>query len=220
MKYYPINLDVKNKTCLVVGGGGVGTRKVRTLLDCGANVTVVSLTVSPELKALADAGPLTLHQRAYQSQDLSGAFLVIGATDNETLNRQIHADAEARNMLCNIADRPKSCNFILPSVLQQGDLVLTISTSGKSPAYAKHLRRTLEGLFGPEHALFLQLMGKIREKLLAEAHEPEFHKPIFEKLIAADLVDNIRQNDISQINTCLKNILGDGYVYERLMAPE
>ena len=218
MKYYPINLDICNKTCVVVGGGTVGTRKVETLLNCGAKVTVISPEITPRLQTLLNENKIKIKKRAYESLDLSDAFLVIGATDNEQLNRQIHGDAEKRNMLCNIADRPKSCNFILPSIIQRGDLVFTISTSGKSPAYAKHLRQTLEGLFGEEHAVFLRLMGKIREKLLKEDHEPEFHKPIFEKLIADDLVEKIKQNDIIAINTCLKKILGDGYDFETLIA--
>ena len=218
MKYYPINLDVCKKPCVVVGGGGVGTRKVETLLACGANVTVISPDITPRLQTLSDQHKIEIKKRAYDSLDLSDAFLVIGATDNEQLNQQIHADAEKRHMLCNIADRPKSCNFILPSIIQRGDLVLTISTSGRSPAYAKKLRQTLEELFGEEHAVFLTLMGNIREKLLKEAHEPEFHKPIFEKLIDADLVEKIKHNDITAINICLKTILGDGYDFETLIA--
>ena len=218
MKYYPVNLDVRNKNCVVVGGGAVGTRKVTTLLDCGARVTVISPEITPRLQALFDEKRIEIQKRAYQRSDLSDTFLVIGATDDEALNRQIHADAEKQNMLCNIADRPKSCNFILPSIIQRGDLVVTVSTSGKSPAYAKKMRQDLEGLFGEEHALFLQLMGSIREKLLKEDHEPEFHKPIFEKLIHSGLVKKIKHNDIAGINACLRDILGSGYAFEALMA--
>ena len=114
MRYYPIHLDIQNRNCLVVGGGGVGTRKVITLLNCGAKVIVVSPEISEQLRNLAASPSLTLKQRPYQSDDLAGMFLVIGATDNETLNRQISRDAEDRNTLCNIADRPEICNFILP----------------------------------------------------------------------------------------------------------
>ena len=115
MKYYPVHLDINNRNCLVVGGGGVGTRKVKTLLDCGARVTLVSPEISPQLRDLAASGDIILKKRSYQSDDLSNMFLVIGATDDEKLNKQISSDADRLNTLCNIADRPEVCNFILPS---------------------------------------------------------------------------------------------------------
>ena len=127
-------------------------------------------------------------------------LLVIGATDDEDLNHRISRDAAERSLLCNIADRPTVCNFILPAVIQRGDLVITVSTSGRSPAFAKKLRRDLEDRFGEEYAEFLNLMGAIRAKLLAEAHAPEAHKPLFEKLIEADLLELVRCRDIARID--------------------
>ena len=217
MRYYPVNLDIENRACLVVGGGGVGTRKVKTLVDCGAVVTVVSPEVSARLGKMAAAGLITLEKRAYRPGDLEGKFLVIGATDDEALNRRIHADAESLNTLCNIADRPEICNFILPAIVHRGDLVLAVSTSGKSPAYAKQLRKDLENQFGEEYESFLRLMGAIRERLLSEAHAPEAHKPLFEKLIAAGLLELIKADRTEQIDALLGEVLGDGYRYRELV---
>ena len=208
MKYYPAFLDVNNRHCLVVGGGAVGTRKVRTLLSCGARVTVISTAFTPELEELSRSGRVVLKTGPYQSRDLEGVFLVIGATDDEALNRRVSRDAERRNMLCNIADRPEACNFILPAIVQRGDLVIAVSTSGKSPAFAKHLRRRLEKEFGPEYARFLALMGAVRKRLLAAEHAPEAHKPLFEALIDQGLVDLIRQGDEEKIDALLRDILG------------
>jgi len=220
MRYYPINLDIKNRNVLVVGGGGVGSRKVKTLLSCGARVTVVSREVSAQLQALAASGEIRLEQRSYQSDDLDGMFLVIGATNDEKLNRQISSDAEQLNTLCNIADRPEVCNFILPSIVHRDDLVITISTSGKSPALAKKLRKDLEKQFGEEYGKLLRLMGTIRKKLLRQAHEPEAHKPIFEQLINSDLIGMIQENKLEDINALLFDILGEGYKFEELMKKE
>ena len=217
MKYYPINLDINNRDVLVVGGGGVGTRKVKTLLVCGARVTVVSGEVSDQLQELAASGKIRLEQRSYRSDDLGGMFLVIGATNDEKLNRLISSDAEKLNTLCNIADRPEVCNFILPSIVQRDDLVITISTSGKSPALAKKLRKALEEQFGEEYGELLKLMGAIRKKLLRQAHEPEAHKPLFEKLINSDLIGMIQANKTEEINALLFDILGAGYKFEELM---
>ena len=217
MRYYPVHLDIQNRNCLVVGGGAVGTRKVATLLDCGANVMVISPVVSHQLRDFAKSGLIKLRQRPYQSGDLDGMFLVIGATDDEGLNRRISSDAEHRNTLCNIADRPEVCNFILPSIVQRDDLVITISTSGKSPALAKKLRKTLEKQFGKEYGISLKLMGAIRKKLLSQAHQPEAHKPLFEKLLAADLIALIREGKTAEIDALLFEILGEGYNFEKLM---
>ena len=132
MRYYPVHLDIQNRNCLVVGGGSGGTRKVITLLDCGAKVTVISPVVAPQLQDFAASGRIKLKERRYQSGDLDDMFLVIGATDDQELNRQISNDADHLNTLCNIADRPEVCNFILPSIVQRDDLVITISTSSSN----------------------------------------------------------------------------------------
>ena len=217
MRYYPICLDIRNRSCLVVGGGSVGTRKVKTLLDCGARVTVVSPDISEALVELARHEQVKLMQRTYHAGDLKGMFLVVGATDDEQLNRQISRDAEKLNVLCNIADRPEICNFILPSIVHRGDLTISISTSGKSPAMAKRLRKELEMQFGEEYAVFFRLMGAIRKKLLGGRHEPEAHKPVFEQLINNGLLDLICNDRKEDINTLLYNVLGEGYRYESLM---
>jgi len=217
MRYYPVHLDIQNRNCLVVGGGAVGTRKVLTLLQCGARVTVVSPIISDRLRELAATGTLTLYKRPYQTGDLDGMFLVIGATNDEALNRRISSDAEGINTLCNIADRPEICNFILPSIVRRDDLVITISTSGRSPALAKKLRQILENQFGEEYADFLRLMGAIRKKLLNRSHEPEAHKYLFEQLINSDLIALIRGKKIDDINALLIDILGQGYRYDELM---
>jgi precorrin-2 dehydrogenase/sirohydrochlorin ferrochelatase len=217
MRYYPAFLDIKNRRCLVVGGGGVATRKVVTLLACGAEVIVVSPRISDGLKEMIAESQIAYLQRTYDDEDLRDVFLVIGATDDEEENRRIHHDAEQRGCLCNIADQPHLCNFILPSVINQGDLTIAISTSGKSPAFAKHLRRRLQDQFGPEYATLLTLMGAIRNRLLKEAHAPEAHKPLFEQLIAGGLLEKIRSGNPGEIDMLLVSVLGPGFQYDQLM---
>lgn len=217
MKYYPVNLDIRNRKCLVVGGGAVGTRKVMTLLDCGAKVTVVSTDVAEKLQELSDSDIIKLEKRPFQISDLDEMFLVIGATDNQEINKEIHSEAERLGILCNIADRPEDCNFILPAIVNRGDLIIAISTSGKSPAFAKKMRKDLEKKFGTEYAEFLKLMGEIRNKLLSEDHEPEAHKHLFEQLIKRDLVKMIKERQTENIDSLLFEILGEGYIFDELM---
>ena len=214
MKYYPVNLDIRHRSCLVVGGGAVGTRKVKTLLDCGAAVTVVSPEVTNPLSVLAGENRISLKQRPYQASDLDGVFLVIGATDNKALNHAIHDDARKQGKLCNIADQPDLCNFILPSIIERGDLIIAISTSGKSPAFARRLRKQLEAQFGPEYAGFLKLMGAVRNILLERTRAPEAHRRVFESLIDQGLLECIRDDDKARIDTMLISVLGPGYGYD------
>ena len=217
MRYYPVNLDVKNRSCLVVGGGRVGTRKVKTLRECGAQVTVISPAVTPELAEMAKHKQIIWLTRDYRSSDLNHTFLVIGATDDQALNQQIHRDAENAQRLCNIADQPDLCNFILPAFIRQGDLMIAVSTAGKSPAFAKHLRRQLEKQYGPEYGHFLTLMGAIRKRLLTQAHAPEAHKPLFEQLIDSGLLEKIKADDQQGVDGLLAQILGPEFVYQELM---
>jgi len=217
MRYYPINLDINGHTCLVVGGGPVGLRKVTTLLECGARVTVVSPEVESRIEQLAEEGRIRLERRAYTTSDLDGKFLVIGATDDNALNRKISWDAGRKKMLCNIADVPDACNFILPSIVHRGDLIIAISTSGSSPAMAKKLRRELEIQYGEEYGDLLSFMQAVRRRLLSQAHAPEAHKPLFEKLLDGDLVTLIRKRDVSRINALLADVLGEGYDFDELM---
>ena len=217
MRYYPVNLDIKDRNCLVVGGGTVGRRKVLTLMDGGANVTVVSPEVDKKLLALASAGLITIRNRPYQASDIDGVFLVIGATNNEALNLQIKKDADRQNKLCNIVDQPEACNFILPSVVNRGDLIIAISTSGKSPAFAKRLREDLGKVYGPEYAAFLRLMGAIRGRLLRREHSPETRRHIFEALIEKNLLELVKRNDAEKINALLSGTIGNDYTFESLM---
>lgn len=218
MRYYPIQLDLQGRRCLVVGGGAVGTRKAGTLHACGAEVVVVSPEATAELAAWAAAGRVQWHRRAYDDTDLEGVFLAVGATDDELLNRRLSAEARRRGVLCNIADRPELCDFILPALVQRGDLVITVSTSGKSPALAKRLRRELEQRYGEEYAVLLRLMGAVRRRLLAQAHAPEEHRRQFETLLDDGLLEHLRKGDLAGADRVLEAVLGPGWKAEELLA--
>ena len=204
----------------MVGGGAVGRRKVITLVACGAKVTVVAPEADGKLLDLAAAGMIELRKKTYQSADLDGMFLVIGTTDDEQLNLQIKTDADRQGKLCNIADRPEACHFILPAVVERGDLVIAISTSGKSPAVAKKIRKDLETTFGPEYTEFLKLMGAIRRKLLGRKHAPEEHRQLFEGLIDKGLVHMIKDCNRNGIDTLLYETFGKGYAFDALIHEE
>jgi precorrin-2 dehydrogenase / sirohydrochlorin ferrochelatase len=215
--FYPINLDLRGRRCLVVGGGSVGARKARTLVDCGAAVLVVSPETDSAMEALAEAGGVTLKRRPYRSSDLAGVFLAFAATDNPDANRRVGEDARRRSVLCNIADRPEDGDFILPARVIQGDLLITVSTSGQSPALAKKLRKELQDQFGPEYAAGLRLLGAVRKRLLASGHDPETHKHLFRRLIRDGMIQHLREHRIHAVDRLLRDALGPEYTSENLL---
>lgn len=217
MRYYPVGLNIQDRNCLVVGGGKVGARKAATLKRCGARVTVVSPCFDGALWDRLN-GKVELVPRKYQSQDLRGVFLVIGATDNRQLNRTIGEQAKRENILFNGADLPEMSDFILPAVVERGDLTIAVSTSGNSPAFAKKIKHGLEESFGQEYELFLTLMGRIRQTLLAQDHNPERHRKIFKQLTDGRLFDLMGKNDQDQkeVKCLLVDILGNRQMVETL----
>jgi precorrin-2 dehydrogenase/sirohydrochlorin ferrochelatase len=217
MKYYPVFLDVKDKRCLVVGGGAVGARKAATLEKCGARVVVVSERFSERFDDL-ETKNIRLENRKYDRDDVADMFLVFAATDDAGLNARIKKDAAALNILCNVADAPDESEFILPSIVERGDLLVAVSTCGSSPAMAKKIRQELDAQFGEEYAQLLQLMGNMRRKLLSQGHDPQGHKKIFHSLIDKGILDLIKTGDEKNINVILNDIPGEGYTYRDLVS--
>ncbi|MBL0712768.1 MAG: bifunctional precorrin-2 dehydrogenase/sirohydrochlorin ferrochelatase [Desulfosarcina sp.] len=219
MRYYPIYLDVQGRVCLIVGGGAVGTRKAETILKAGAQVTVVSPEVTPRLAALAKADQIRLHRRPYTRRDMEGIFLVFGTTDDRDLNRRVSEDANRLKVLCNIADQPDRGQFILPAVVQRGDLLISVSTSGKSPALARRIRRQIENTYDTEYARMLDLLGALRRRLLDQGRDPRGHKKLFEALLDSDLLEWIKAGDTVRIDQFLHQHFGETFAWKDLMAP-
>ncbi|CAN2041554.1 precorrin-2 dehydrogenase / sirohydrochlorin ferrochelatase [Candidatus Magnetomoraceae bacterium gMMP-15] len=216
MRYYPVNLNIKDKKCLVIGGGPVSARKVKTLIKCKAYLIVVSPEIHKDIIKLACENKIILKKRPYKTSDLNSVFLVIAATNNPKLNKKIGEDAALRQILCNIVDMPEQGNFVLPSIVQSGDLMLAISTSGKSPALAKRLRQRLEKEFGQEYEVLLNLMGAVRKKLLSLNHAPHRHKKIFNKLLDEGLLEMIQEHRKDDIDELLVNTIGQDYTLKEL----
>jgi precorrin-2 dehydrogenase/sirohydrochlorin ferrochelatase len=163
--YYPIFLDLKGRRCVVVGGGSVAERKVGMLLEHQASVTVISPTLSRGLQHLADQGAVQTITRNYQTGDLKGAFLVIVATGDPSINATVAGQARKQRALVNVVDDPKASDFIVPSMVRRGDITIAISTAGKSPALSRKIRSELEKNFGTEYASLALLINEVRSEL-------------------------------------------------------
>lgn len=208
MKYYPIFLNIADRLCVVVGGGTVAERKVLRLLNCGAKVKVVSPCLTPGLEALRKEGKIEAIKEQYRSDLLKGAFLIIGATDKPEINEQIFQDGHRENALVNIVDDPERCDFILPSLLERGDLSVAISTAGKSPALARHIRQELSQILGPEYAILLEILEKVRERY--SLSEPDAQKRLnaYQQLLSTNLLEEIRLQRWDKVEAIVREHTG------------
>ncbi len=208
MRYYPLFLDLRGRSCLVVGGGKVAERKIRTLLDCGAEVKIVAKDRTTWIESEIEAGRLRFLGKEFSPEQIDGARLVIAATSDSELNRKIAREAEKRGVWCNVVDQPEDCTFILPSIVVRGDLVIAISTSGKSPALARKIREDLEKRFGREYSTFTEILGSVRKKVLDSFSDGQQRKKIFTSLVESNMVELIRNKNWVKINSLLCSILG------------
>ena len=168
MGYYAAYLDVTDRTCLVVGGGGAAEDKVRGLLESGARGGVCAESVSDGIQGLETDGRVELRQRGFEASDLEGCLLVIDASGDDASGAEVAAAARARGVLVNVLDRPALCDFIAPALLRRGPLQVAISTAGRSPFMASHLRRRLEREYGAEWGELVEMVGQLRDRLRAD----------------------------------------------------
>jgi len=155
---YPVNLVVAGRRCLVVGGGEVAARKVEGLREAEADVHVVAPSVSEEIRAMG----VTWDERPYERGEAAAYRLVIACTDDPEVNRAVFEDGEDAGVWVNSADDPAHCSFTLPSRLHHGNLLVTVSTGGESPAFAAWLRQRLDEELGPEYDTLLELLAEAR----------------------------------------------------------
>jgi precorrin-2 dehydrogenase/sirohydrochlorin ferrochelatase len=209
VKYYPLFLDITNRRCVVVGGGDVAERKVGRLLDFGARVVVVGKALTPGLETMKKEGRINHIDADYDQALIDDAFLVIGATDRDDVNAKISRDGKKKRILVNIVDDPDKCDFVLPSLLRQGDLLIAISTGGKSPALAKKLREEMERSFGTEYQTLLEVMGQLREKLVVKGRSSDENRRLFEEVVHSDILQHIKDKSWEKVKKIIYDITGE-----------
>jgi precorrin-2 dehydrogenase/sirohydrochlorin ferrochelatase len=176
--HLPLNIDVRGMSVLVVGGGGVAGRKIKSLLDAEATVTVVAPELSPEIDRLAAAGAINSINGCYQASDLTGVFLAVAATNDPGTNRRIAADARRRGILVAVTGAPESGNCTFPALLRRGDLEVSVSTDGLCPGFAAVVRDLLATVIGEEYGSILATLALEREKLLTEGNCSTYNNQI------------------------------------------
>lgn len=206
-KFYPMMVDLTGKRCLVVGGGAVAERKVVSLVECGAKVGVVSPKATARLTALASSGRIRLRRRPVRAADLTGAFLVVVATDDPRVNREVAERVRKAGGLVNVADDPAACSFLVPSVIRRGDLTVAISTGGGSPALARKLRQRLEQTVGPEYEAFVAALRLLRERARRAIADPEDRRAIYRRAVESDLFEAAARGDSARVAARIKELV-------------
>ncbi len=207
-KFMPISVSLKDRPCLVVGGGLVALRKVENLFEYDTAITVVAPEAHEKLEYHAERGRISLEKREYRSPEAAGYGLVVSATDDVTLNRQVHEDARAAGVLVNVVDDPPHCDFIFPAVLRRDCLTAAISTDGKAPFVSGHLRLVLENIFPGHWKRLMKLAAAFRKRVRERwADDPAKKNACYTEFLEADWKRMLKELDDDQIEEELARML-------------
>lgn len=189
MGSYPIILNLNSKKCLVVGGGEIALRKAMSLYEAGAVLTVVAPDIHPDFRSIIG---INIVERAYQDNDLAGNVLVIAATDDRELNAHISSQAQAAGIPVNVVDDPELCSFIAPAVVKRGDLIIAVTTSGKSPSLSKKIRKELEELYGSEYTEYVNILGELRKEIKNRFATQKERELVFKRFLDDEIIELLR----------------------------
>ncbi|MCM5791143.1 siroheme synthase CysG [Klebsiella pneumoniae] len=198
MDHLPIFCQLRQRDCLLVGGGDVAERKARLLLDAGANVTVNALDFTPQFQVWADSQMLTLVQGEFIPSLLDNCWLAIAATDDETVNQQVSEAAEARRIFCNVVDAPRQASFIMPSIIDRSPLMVAVSSGGTSPVLARLLREKLESILPLHLGQLARYAGHLRARVKQQFATVGERRRFWEKLFVNDRLAQSLANDDRQ----------------------
>ena len=208
MVFYPINLNIKDKKCVVIGGGIIATRKIKSLLAAQAQVFVISPQVTSIIQTLIDNQKINYIARDYQAGDIKGCFLVICATNNKKVNKMIAEEAESLGLLFNVIDDSTDSNFTVPAVIRRNDLLLTVSTNGKSPAVAKQIKAELSLIYGEEYGYFLNLIAKYRQELKTKVKNSKERECFWRDNLNKDILTLLKEGKLDEAEAKIKDAIG------------
>lgn len=199
---YPIMLDMRGRRCVVIGGGRIAYQKLETLVRTGAKITVIAPQINPEVLEFEKQGLLQIQRKEYESKDIADAFVVIGATNNRKINERISADGAKLKLLVNIVDTPDLCVFQVPASVKRDDLIIAISTAGKSPAVAKKIRKELEENYGNEYTELLELIDQWRSRIKkCELLTLPQREHLFNTIVQSDVLALLKQGKKEEART-------------------
>lgn len=204
MKFYPINLNIENKKCFVIGGGKIALEKLLGLIGAGAKVEVIAPNFCEEIEELAAQKKINLIREKYSEEKISDGVILIAATNNFELNQKILEDGRKKNFLVNIVDNFDG-DFILPSRIRRGDFLLAISTAGKSPGFSRFVRQMLEKDFDENFAEGIKIISKYRQEVKKIFPTFEERKNFWRKVLTEEVWEMLKAGKISELENRIKN---------------
>jgi precorrin-2 dehydrogenase/sirohydrochlorin ferrochelatase len=216
VSYYGIFLALRGRACRVVGGGDIALAKVRGLLAAGAEVMVVAPVVVDGLCVLAKEKTIVLQVRPWRPADLLGASLAIAATNDPEVNRAVAEEASRIGLPINVVDKTDLCSFIVPALLQRGNLQVAVSTGGAAPAFAGVIRDRIGEMIGPEYASAVEVLGRARATLHETQSGSEARRAALLRLAHSNLPEYVRDRNFAAIDDLLAEVLGAGNSLETL----
>lgn len=194
---YPIMVNLAGQSCLVVGGGAVAERKVRSLLEAGAGVTVISIEFSEGLAELEQHSGVVLYRQTFHpsmitDESLPPYTLIVAATDDADVNKRVYELAAKQGKLVNVVDQPELSSFIQPSVVRRGKLVIAVSTGGASPSAARKIARDLDRDYGEEYAIYLDFLSEVRLLVQSKISDKKARQRLFKEMLEWDVLARIR----------------------------
>ena len=202
MNYLPIFFDIKNKPCIVVGGGGIAARKVDLLRKAQADVTVISPELGQEMTVFHGDNKINWIQREYQQGDLAEAWLVVAATHIKEINQQVSTEAESLKIPCNVVDNPDICSFIMPSIIDRDPVQIAISTGGASPVLARLIRTNLESCTPSAYGKLAHLVSGYRESVKNAFPKVDERRKFWESILEGPVSEHVfagRNDDARQL---------------------
>jgi len=194
MDLLPLFHNLNGRRCVMVGGGSVALRKIRPLIEVGAKVEIIAPEINTAITDLAEKHSLCLYQRKFNNADLEGAALVIAATDDKQLNKQVSEQAQKLNIPVNVVDHPELCSVVFPSIVDRSPVQIAISSGGTAPVLARMLRTRLESLIPSGYGFLAQLAGKFRQQVKEKITEPNSRKAFWEDVFSGDISELVFSN--------------------------
>lgn len=207
MELFPIFLDVKNKPCLVVGGGETAMRKVAALRRAGAAVRVVAPRLDEQLEQQAAAGAVTHARRPFEAADLTGATLAIVATDDPGVNRHIADLAGGQGIPVNVVDQPEACSFVMPSIIDRSPVVVAISTSTASPVLARLLRARLESVIPAGYGHLAALCRRYRDTVKARFADRRDRRRFWDRVLQGAVAERVFSGQMEEADAAMEREL-------------
>lgn len=204
---YPMNMKLEGRRCIVLGGGGVALRKVRTLLQAGAEVLLFAPVAKDELMALAEEGKILWRQEAFHSGGLPNGFLLIAATDDEVVNLRAIAEAKTLGMLVNAPAQPELSDFTVPASFRRGELLITVSTGELSPACSRWIREALEEEFSEDFAKWLEILAELREDMKEKLHCSKEREAFWRRALNREVFALVKQGELNQAEVKVRNAI-------------